>query len=128
MSVRRQIIAALSGGSRGGFVSLYDVDHATRLVDAHAAEVLTADRANALEEATPTGATVTPDFFQIGHTYRLGRRHTFRCTAVDSNPGTGEPHAIGWAYDTHTDRWRITDLTGASWNGGWVDVTEAGAR
>ncbi|MEH0629884.1 hypothetical protein [Streptomyces stelliscabiei] len=81
--------------------------------------------ANTGEKATDQ-ATATPDFFQPGHTYRLGARHTFRCTAIDSNPGTGERHAIGWAYDTHTGRWRVTDLNDASWRGGWVDVTEAG--
>lgn len=51
MSVRRQIIAALSAGSVSGLVTLYDVDHATRLVDAHAAEVLGETRSEALHEA-----------------------------------------------------------------------------
>ncbi|MBM9510046.1 hypothetical protein [Actinacidiphila acididurans] len=69
-----------------------------------------------------------PDFFQPGHTYRLGHRHTFRCTSSDLNPGTGERHAIGWAYDTQTSRWRVTDLTSANWRGDWTEVTEDGGR
>lgn len=40
MSVRRQIIAALSEDSLGGIATLQDVAHAERLVDAHRAEVL----------------------------------------------------------------------------------------
>jgi hypothetical protein len=40
MSVRRQIIAALSEDSLGGIATLHDVAHAEQLVDAHRAEVL----------------------------------------------------------------------------------------
>lgn len=40
MSVRRQIIAALSEDSLGGIATLQDVAHAEQLVDAHRAEVL----------------------------------------------------------------------------------------
>lgn len=40
MSVRRQIIAALSEDSYGGIATLADVAHAEQLVDAHRAEVL----------------------------------------------------------------------------------------
>ncbi|MFF8447911.1 hypothetical protein ACF06Q_09440 [Streptomyces leeuwenhoekii] len=42
MTVRQQIIAALSEDSHGGIASLADVAHAEQLVDAHRAEVITA--------------------------------------------------------------------------------------
>lgn len=89
MSVRRQIISALSEDSLGGIATLADVGHAERLVNAHRAEVLrevdaefaamklppafnagsyadawrrcrTIVQAMAGEEATPQGATATP--------------------------------------------------------------------
>lgn len=43
MSARRQLIAALAEDHLGGIATLADVDHAEQLVDAHQAEVLTAD-------------------------------------------------------------------------------------
>ena len=88
--------------------------------DARTLRALAAERYG---RVTAEGAT---DFFQVGRTYRLGQRHTFRCTSVDVNPGTGEQHAIGWGYDTHTTRWRVTDLTSFNWGGGWTEVTEPG--
>lgn len=86
-----------------------------------------ADGSRVLVQRGDQSAAV-PDFFQPGHTYRLGHRHTFRCTSVDLNPATGERHAIGWAYDTQTNRWRVTDLTSANWHSGWTETTEDGGR
>lgn len=122
---------------------------AEEMLDAHRAEVLAEAKVEVVawlvkkaREGTPieqlaskaARGAIRPDnlrmlpatFFEAGRTYRLGARHTFRCTDIDSNPGTGERHAIGWAYDSHTDRWRVTDMDSFSWHGGWVDVTEAG--
>ncbi|MGA5506866.1 hypothetical protein [Streptomyces umbrinus] len=62
MSVRRQIIAALSEDSLGGFATLHDVEHAEQLVDAYRTEVL----AEAEEKTTPTtGPEVTPELVRL---------------------------------------------------------------
>jgi hypothetical protein len=50
MSVRRQIIAALSEDSLGGIATLADVDHAEQLVNALVAEVRREDAERLLNE------------------------------------------------------------------------------
>lgn len=135
MSVRRQIIAALSASSVSGTAALYDVDHATRLVDAHAAELLAEDRANAREKATPTGATATPDFFQPGHTYTQNApfrapedRPNFQCIAVATHPTTGNRRAFGFDQPGAGGPWSSASLRDEEWADGWIDVTEGGGR
>lgn len=125
MSVRRQIIAALSAGGHG-FATVYDVDHATRLVDAHAAEVLAAERAKR-EKATPAAVADAPEFFRPGHTYtqRAVSSYTqtwrFTVMAVADSPG-GMRTALGFLASDKG----VWTPHGEIELDGWTDVTEAG--
>lgn len=70
-------------------------------------------RAMAGEEATPTGATATPDFFQPGRSY-LVDGHEFRCTHLDAHPVKGEPEAQGW-FHRGDDRWQHRRFYDTEW-------------
>jgi hypothetical protein len=121
MSVRRQIIAALSEDSYGGIATLTDVERAEQLVNVLVAEVRREDAAllsrhgyelpadlilrrataDAGEEASAQAPTATPDFFQVGRTYTEPGDTTdwrFRCDAITTHPETGERTAIGWRH------------------------------
>jgi hypothetical protein len=79
------------------------------------------------EEATPTGATATPDFFQPGHTYT--REHhaatvRFLVRGVSWAPDHSYRVAFGWRVDEDGD-WEFTDSDDMD---GWTDATEAGDR
>ena len=54
------------------------------------------------EEATPTGATATPDFFVPGRTYTstapFGLHLRYECEHVTRDPKTGEREAWGWLH------------------------------
>jgi hypothetical protein len=86
------------------------------------------------EKASAPAPTDTPDFLQVGHTYRSPHSGftapelivTFRVEHVTRHPDRGHLRAIGWAR---------TGEPGAGWHGdfldeedidGWVEVTEGG--
>lgn len=129
MSVRRQIIAALSSGRRGGFVSLYDVDHATRLVDAHAAEA----RAEALVEGAAAidakqneyEAEERRQFGSLDHETVLQGEAVRDMAAMLRQVAAGEKTTPTGATDTPTDTNRRARLLnkisgGGRWKSGDV--------
>ncbi|QJT04404.1 hypothetical protein G9272_32320 [Streptomyces asoensis] len=152
MSARRQIIAALSEDSHGGIATLHDVDRAETLVTAHRAEVLAEGAALLRRQSDArTGRTAHnsgliagavlldraadrpaqhggPDFFQPGRTYS-SNGWLFRVVGFDTHPVSGSIHAVGWACDGRTDRWKAESLTVFDWEySAWVDVTSEVAR
>lgn len=63
-----------------------------------AAEVrqLLAEHAGDEAHARLLAMDTTPEFFQPGHAYTHRDGSDFRCVAVTTHPGTGEPRALGW--------------------------------
>lgn len=74
------------------------------------------------EEATPTGATATPDFFQPRHTYTV-RGFAYWCRTVETHPGKGVREAWGWLH-RGGDVWRLERLYDADYT---ADVAQSGA-
>jgi hypothetical protein len=120
MSVRRQIIAALSEDSYGGIATLHDVAHAEQLVDAYKAEML-AEAADYFEQRRPSRADAVSDFDR-------GRRATVGWVVEElrDQAGAGEKASAQAPTATPTDTNRrarlLHEITfdGGRWKSGDV--------
>lgn len=65
------------------------------------------------EEATPTGATATPDFFQPGRSY-LVDGHEYRCEHLSLHPVKSEREAWGW-FHRGDDLWQHRRFYDTEW-------------
>lgn len=74
------------------------------------------------EEATPAGATATPDFFRPRRTYTV-RGFTYQCENTTTHPAKGEREAWGWLH-RGGDLWRLERLYEADYT---ADVAQSGS-